>query len=125
MAGRSKRLWTFNIGDIMTFEELGKYLDSLIDKTKEDTVKKKPTLVWTQCAPRVFYKCVQLSEQNVNQIVKWLLNTGRFDSVRTTQSGIDTEYGEVLWSDWIIQEPHDAVVFIDKNEFEKQYIFNR
>lgn len=105
-----------------TFEELGKYLDSLVAKSNEKP--KKPTVAWTQCAPRVFYKCVQLSKANASQIANWLVDTGRFDDVRVTDEGIDTEYGEVLWSDWIIQEPHDAVVFVDKHEFEKQYIFN-
>lgn len=107
-----------------TFEELGKYLDSLVAKSNGDLIKKRSRVAWTQCAPRVFYKCVQLSKQNADQVALWLLETERFDDVKVTDDGIDTEYGEVLWRDWIIQEPHDAVVFIDEYEFKKQYIFN-
>lgn len=108
-----------------TFEEIGKYIDEFINqefKSKDEL--KKPKLAWTQCAPRTFYKCIQLTRENAEQVVLWLIQTARFEDVNVTEEGIHTEYGEVLWSDWIIQEPHEAVVFMDKYEYEKQYIYN-
>lgn len=108
-----------------TFEEIGRYLDKFISPEFEAKAEnKRPRLVWTQCAPRTFYKCIQLTEHNAEQVKLWLKQTGRFDKVSITTNGIDTDYGELLWFDWIIQEPHEAVVFADNHEFEKQYIPN-
>lgn len=123
-----------------TFEDIGRYLDKLqlekkfdlMGKIVEDVLYPKitvnpdkvPTIAWKQCAPRVFYRCTQVYKSNAEDVAEWLRQNRRFDEVSVTDRGITTEYGEILWTDWIVLEPHDAVVFIDDNEFEKQYILN-
>lgn len=124
-----------------TFEDIGKYLDKLQLEKKFDLMQriledvlypkinvnedKLVSLVWNQCAPRIFYNCIQVYRSNCKDVAEWLRQNSRFDEVSITDRGITTEYGEILWTDWIVLEPNEAVVFIDDKEFEEQYILNK
>lgn len=122
-----------------TFQELGSYLDKVYKGDKLDAMKKivedlifpkievkesQSTLEFKQCAPRVFYKCVQVYKANGKEVAQWLRDHHRFDEVELTERGIITEYGTIFWTDWIVLEPNEAVVFVDDKEFDKEYILN-
>lgn len=115
-----------------TFQEIGTYLDKLYTDGKVDLMRKivedlinprinekQPELKWNKCSPKVNYQCVQLRKENVWSIKQWLLDEGNFDEVDIKDTGLHTEYGDIKWTDWIVQEPGNAIVFYD-NEFFKQ-----
>lgn len=121
----------------MTFEELGKYLDSLdipkrldqVGRILEDTAFPKVTvnapppddLQWSKCSPRADYPYIQLTRQNCASVRTWMLGEAGFDRVDREQKGLHTEYGDVKWGEYIVQEPDGATSFYSQQEFEKFY----
>lgn len=119
-----------------TFQEIGKYLDKLelekkfdlLGKIAEDVLYPKindaaKTLVeelkLSRCTPKVNYDCIKLTSDNKWLVKDWLRQECGFDVVAAKDFGLQTEYGDIKWGDWIVREPGDATVFYD-NEFFRQ-----
>lgn len=121
---------------MVSFEEIGKYLDKLevekkfdmINKIIEDVLYPKVTvntnvdsLQWLDCSPRVNYQCLKLTKENKFLVRVWLLGEAGFESVHVERTGINTEHGDVKHGEWIVQEPNGATVFYSDEDFHKTY----
>lgn len=122
---------------MITFEEIGKYLDKLelekkfdmMGKIVEDVLYPKITvsptdiddLGWLRCSPRTNYACVRLTKENRALVRLWLLGEAGFESVHIERSGLNTEHGDIKLNEWIVQEPNGATAFYSDEDFRKCY----
>lgn len=118
-----------------TFQEIGAYLDKLytdgkfdlMGKIVEDLICTKinvpspDDLKWLSCSPRLNYSCIKLTKENVASVRAWLLGEAGFDQADHESYGIDTEYGQIKWDEWIVQEDNGATVFYTEDDFKKCY----
>jgi len=124
-----------------SFEDLGKTLDKLLGSENaklalhliEEFTHPKYTIkaenkksdvkpvTWIKATPKVKVSVVQLWQSNVDSIVEWMIDTGRFEDVIATSDGIETEWGNVDWGEWIAQEDNDTITFYSKENFRKNY----
>lgn len=117
-----------------TFKEIGEYLDKLHVDGKADIMRKivedlimpqinsKLEVKWSRCTPKVNFNCIKLTKENIRSIKEWLLDDGGFEDVAVKDFGLTTEHGNIYWTDWIVLEPGNAVVFYDNDTFRKDFL---
>jgi len=119
---------------MMTFEEIGRYLDKLELEKKfnvmasivEDVLKPRippspDNLVWRTCSPKVNYQCIQLTKNNAQSIRTWLEGECGFFEATIKDFGLDTDFGHIKWNEWIVLEPNSAVVFYTEDGFKNSF----
>lgn len=124
---------------MVSFKEIGAYLDKLelekkfdlMTKVVEDLIYPKikvapppDDLQWFVCTPAVTQQAVQLTKENVDSIRSYLIGECGFFEARLNSFGLDTDYGPLKWNEWVVLTPSSAVVFYEEGDFESSFTLN-
>lgn len=120
---------------MISFEEIGKYLDKLDVEKKFDLMTKvvenlinpkikassPDDLQWFVCTPAVTQQGVQLTKENIDSLRSYLIGECGFFEARVKDFGLDTDYGPLKWNEWVVLTPSGAVTFYEEGDFESSF----